>query len=130
MNDPVIVDYRKVFEDNPKKSEDHGNTIDLSKESQFDQIIAKNPIVVVDYYATWCGPCMMLAPAMAQLSMDYPTVKIVKIDVDKFPTLAQRGKVRAMPTIVYYYKQKEVKRHEGGSKGSIDASIATLLAKK
>lgn len=56
-------------------------------------------LVVVDFWATWCGPCKMLAPVLDSLSEDMNNVKFVKLDVDKNPALANEFKVTTIPTL-------------------------------
>jgi thioredoxin 1 len=57
--------------------------------------------VVVDFYATWCGPCRMLAPVLDDLAEDYEgRVKFVRVNVDEDPDLAQRFRIGAVPTVL------------------------------
>ncbi len=60
---------------------------------------------LVDFYATWCGPCKMLSPILEELDND---IKIIKVDVDKIPTLAEKYRVMSIPTLVFF-KDGEVK---------------------
>ncbi|POS81105.1 thioredoxin II [Diaporthe helianthi] len=64
----------------------------------FKEALAKNPIVIVDWFATWCGPCKAIAPQVAKWAQSMPSVHFVKVDVDALPELAQEYSVRAMPT--------------------------------
>lgn len=64
----------------------------------FKETIAKNPVVVVDWFATWCGPCKLIAPQIAKWSQSIPSIHFAKVDVDALPDLAQEYSVRAMPT--------------------------------
>ncbi|PSR77386.1 thioredoxin [Coniella lustricola] len=65
---------------------------------QFKEILAKNPVVFVDWFATWCGPCKMIAPKLAEWSNEYTGIYFVKVDVDALPELAAEHNVKAMPT--------------------------------
>ena len=60
-------------------------------------------LVLVDFWATWCGPCMMQAPILEQLSeeMDEDELKIVKIDVDENPETAQKFGIMSIPTLLF-----------------------------
>ena len=64
-----------------------------------EEVLKSSGVVVVDFYATWCGPCKMLAPVLEELSQEVPGAKIVKIDVDENPVTANMYKVVNIPTI-------------------------------
>ena len=69
--------------------------------------ITTNGKVLVDFYATWCGPCRMLAPVLEELSEEISDVQIIKVDVDELPELARRFGIMSIPTI-FYFKEGEV----------------------
>ena len=73
----------------------------IEKTEEFDEII-KNNLVLVDFYATWCGPCQMLSPILEELEKENKNLTIVKIDVDKNETLARSHGVMSIPTIEIY----------------------------
>lgn len=73
--------------------------IELENELQFDELI-NNGVSLVDFNATWCGPCRMLKPIFHEASENLSEVKFVGVDVDKFGSLAGRYGVRAVPTLV------------------------------
>ncbi len=69
---------------------------------EFDQTIAQGT-VLVDMFATWCGPCKMLAPVLEDLAKTYEgKVQIVKVDVDENPELAARYEVMSIPTLLFF----------------------------
>lgn len=69
-------------------------------ESNFVQEVKENNgLVVVDFWATWCGPCKMIAPVLETLSIEMPEVKIVKVDVDKSQSIAMEYGVTTIPTL-------------------------------
>ena len=72
--------------------------IHLTQEN-FDEV-TREGTVLIDFFATWCGPCKMLAPLIDQLAEEYPDKKICKIDVDKEPALAERFGVMSIPTLI------------------------------
>ena len=70
--------------------------------------------VLVDFFATWCGPCRMLAPVLEELDAkeDF-NVQIVKIDVDDAPELAMAFQVETIPTLFFFSEGKAVRRYSG-----------------
>lgn len=72
----------------------------LKKEADFQSQI-NNGVVLVDFFATWCGPCKMLAPVLEELESDR-SVKIVKVDVDECETLAQQYSIMSVPTLLLF----------------------------
>lgn len=73
----------------------------INKE-QFKTLTNGNQIVVVDFFATWCGPCKMMHPVLAEAEKLYPNIKFVQIDIDAEQELAIREGVRAVPTFIAY----------------------------
>jgi thioredoxin 1 len=82
--------------------------------AEFDAVVAREPVVLVDFYATWCPPCRTLAPRLAELSRQYAgKATFVKVDVDKSPELSQRMGVRSMPTVFVFAGGKAVDSRVG-----------------
>jgi thioredoxin 1 len=73
-------------------------------DADFDaEVLAESRLVLVDFWAEWCGPCKAMDPILEQLSDELAdTVKIVKVDVDANPATAVRFNVRAMPTLIMF----------------------------
>ena len=68
----------------------------------FENEVAKHQgLVVIDLYADWCGPCRMLAPALAELEKEYPGVKFCKVNVDEQPSLARDFRVESIPFVAF-----------------------------
>jgi thioredoxin 1 len=59
-------------------------------------------IVLVDFYADWCGPCKMIAPQLEKIQTDYPALTILKVDVDALPILSNRYDVSNIPSLDIY----------------------------
>ncbi len=82
--------------------------------SNFNTIIDSEVPVLVDFFATWCGPCKMLAPILDDVKKELgDAVKIVKLDVDKNQTLAAQYQVRGVPTMLLFKNGKQVWRQSG-----------------
>ncbi len=73
--------------------------MEIINESNYDEVIS-NGVVVVDFFATWCGPCRMVSPVLEKLSEEMKNVKFVKVDVDQSPALANRYGIQSIPTIL------------------------------
>ncbi len=75
-----------------------------ANDATFEELVLKNQRpVVVDFWATWCGPCKMVAPEMEKLAAKYEgVVDVVKVDVDKNPGLSQAFQIMSIPTIAFF----------------------------
>ena len=69
--------------------------------------------VVVDFYADWCGPCKMLSPILEEIAKAQPDLKIVKVDVDKYPDIAGKYEVMAMPTMKLFQEGEVINQKVG-----------------
>lgn len=85
------------------------------KFNSFDELLASSDVpVLVDFYATWCGPCQMMAPILEQVNQQMKNrLRIVKIDTDKYPQLASRYHIQALPTLVLFKNGNPVDQIEG-----------------
>ncbi|MDB9315544.1 thioredoxin [Spirulina sp. CS-785/01] len=83
--------------------------------SSFQDLLNTTPKpVLVDFYATWCGPCKMMTPILEQVSQKMgDRVQVVKIDTDKYPKLASQYQIEALPTLVLFKNGQEAERIEG-----------------
>ena len=68
-------------------------------ESNFNELIS-NGKILVDFFATWCGPCKMLSPILEEISSDRSDTKIIKVDVDECQSLAKQFGVMSIPTLI------------------------------
>ena len=101
------------------------NVNPLSSKRELDRVIEINPdtLIVLDLYASWCGPCKMLAPILDDLSVTHPTVIFLKIDADKEREVAGMFQVDAFPTIVLVKGGKTVDRAVGYDPDKLEAMI-------
>ncbi len=82
--------------------------------AKFGDIISSHKVVLVDFFATWCGPCKMLAPLLSELKQEIgDKARVVKVDVDKNPSIAGIYDVRGVPTLVLFHDGKQVWRKSG-----------------
>lgn len=71
--------------------------------SNFDEEVIKNEgVVLVDFWATWCGPCKMISPIVEEVSGEVTNAKFVKIDVDANPELANKYQISSIPTLMIF----------------------------
>ncbi len=104
--------------------------IHLTSETQFYTLIKDNNLVVLDFFATWCGPCKVLTPQLESLSKVYPNVVFLKVDVDEFEDIASQHQISAMPTIMFYKNGQLLKNDTvvgGGKITQIEYVIKTNI---
>jgi thioredoxin 1 len=78
------------------------------------EVLASAEPVLVDFFAEWCGPCKAMAPALDAVATEMAgKVKVVKVDVDASPEIAQKYKIQAMPTLIMFKGGQEVDRNVG-----------------
>ena len=80
---------------------DHDEPIMVDSVEQFDDLIEEHALVLVDFFAEWCGPCKMMEPAVESVAAGGPGV-VLKADIDRLQELAQRHGIRGVPTIEVY----------------------------
>lgn len=78
-----------------------------------DVVLDSKTLVLVDFYATWCGPCQMLSPVLEEISAENSDFEIVKVDVDKNHELARNYKIMAVPTMMIFKNGEVVDKIEG-----------------
>lgn len=80
----------------------------------FNDIINSEQLTLVDFFATWCGPCKMMHPVLEQLKEDLgESIRIIKIDVDKNNSLAMNYRVQSVPTLMLFRKGEMLWRQSG-----------------
>ncbi len=84
-----------------------GNALQLTSDN-FDEAVGGEQPTLVDFWAEWCGPCRMIAPAISELAAEFEGVAVIgKLNVDEEPRIAEKFRVRSIPTLLFF-KQGEV----------------------
>jgi thioredoxin 1 len=101
-------------------------------DANFEETIKNNSVVLVDFWAGWCGPCRALAPTIEELAGEYTgKVLVAKLDVDENPNTAERFQVSSIPTVVVIKDCCEVDRIVGFcSKQKYDAALKKHFEEK
>lgn len=89
--------------------------VNVTKEQFAKEVERSEMPVVIDCYASWCGPCVRMSPIFSDISNEWQQVKFVKINIDAEPALAKELKVRSIPTFLFYKGGKLVGRHTGST---------------
>lgn len=89
-----------------------GEPVHIESEEQFAELTGEG-LVLVDYYADWCGPCKMLEPTVEELAAEVDGLTVLKVDVDAFQGLAADAGVRGIPALQFYADGEEAERLVG-----------------
>lgn len=98
----------------------------IKSESEFSAAIKADKLVVVDFFAVWCGPCKMIAPMLEKFSQQYSNVAFYKVDVDELPSVAQSQEVTSMPTLLFFKSGELVGKVIGANPAAIKQTIDKL----
>lgn len=86
--------------------------IKIGSEENFENLVAKD-VTLVDFFATWCGPCKMLGPVLEEVAESRSDVQVVKIDVDQSPNLAKTYGIMSVPTMLLFKDGKMIAKKTG-----------------
>jgi len=97
-------------------------------DTEFEKVVRGTDIpVVVDFYADWCGPCKMMAPALDEFARDeVGRVLVLKLDTDANQMSAQRFGIKGIPTIIAFERGSETRRHVGMADRAVLSSLAGI----
>jgi thioredoxin 1 len=99
-------------------------TMDLTKEN-FEQTVGENPIVVVDFWAPWCGPCRSFAPVFEKASESHPDVVFAKVNSDEQQELAGAFNIRSIPTLMVFREKVILFQQAGALPGQALEQVLT-----
>ncbi|GAB7350659.1 hypothetical protein MBLNU459_g1225t2 [Dothideomycetes sp. NU459] len=100
----------------------------LQAKADFDTAMGeKDSLMVLDCFATWCGPCKVIAPQVVKFSDTYTNVRFYKLDVDEVPEVAQELGIRAMPTFILFKNGEKVKEVVGANPKALETAIQQFL---
>ena len=85
----------------------------ITKENFDIEVLKAEGTVLVDFWATWCGPCRMLSPIVDEVASEHPDVKVGKINVDEQPELAQQFGIMSIPTLLVFKNGEKVQESVG-----------------
>ncbi|KAI8608802.1 thioredoxin [Chytriomyces sp. MP71] len=80
----------------------------ISSNEEYQRVLQSGKTVIVDWFATWCGPCKAISPVFAQISETIDDIVFIKVDVDEVPEAAGDADISAMPTFQVYQDGKKV----------------------
>uniref|UniRef100_A0A1A9V9M9 Thioredoxin n=1 Tax=Glossina austeni TaxID=7395 RepID=A0A1A9V9M9_GLOAU len=102
---------------------------EVRNKADFDQqlVNAGNKLVIVDFFAHWCGPCKMIAPVLEELSKEYADKAVViKVDVDDCEDVAMEFNISSMPTFVFIKNKQKLEEFSGANAEKLATTIARL----
>ena len=100
------------------------SVITINNNNFSQEVLNSDKTVLVDFFATWCGPCKMLTPIVHELADEHPEIKVCKIDVDQEQELARQFQVMSIPTLIVFKNGQPVNKSLGlKSKKDLEAMI-------
>lgn len=102
---------------------------DVTSATWENEVLKTDSLVMVDFWAVWCGPCRMIAPTVEELAKEYTgKLKVMKLNTDENPDIASRYKIMGIPTIMFFKSGQKLDQIVGAvPKPQLKAKIDTLL---
>ncbi|MFP3232963.1 MAG: thioredoxin [Sulfolobaceae archaeon] len=136
MNEENDPELQKLLEEKAKKlakvaskkEEQRREPVEHLDSSNFDSFINSHKVAVVDFWAEWCAPCLILAPIIEELAHDYPQVGFGKVNSDENPDISARYGVMSLPTVIFFKNGEPVDELLGAvPREEIETRIKALL---
>ena len=89
--------------------------LEVNEQTFSKEVLESNSPVLVDFWATWCGPCRMMSPVLEELSSEQTAVKICKVNVDENPELAEKYGIMSIPCFILFKDGKVAKQQIGAT---------------
>ncbi len=107
-----------------------GEPFEVSETTWDDEVLNSELPVLVDFWAEWCGPCKMIAPAVHDLALEYDgKLNVAKLDVDSAPNIAMKYRVSSIPALIFFKDGQPVDQVIGAvPKGALKKKIDAVLA--
>ncbi len=104
--------------------------VEVTNSTWDTEVLKSQGLVMVDFWAIWCGPCRMIAPTVEELAKEYAgRLKVAKLNTDENPDIASRYKIMGIPTIMFFKDGQKVDQIVGAvPKPQLKAKIDSLLA--
>ena len=97
--------------------------------AELQTLVKDNKKVVVDFFATWCGPCKMIAPVIEGLAGEHTDIAFAQVDVDQSEDVAAKYEVTSMPTFLFFFNGEVIDKQIGANQEAIKKKIEQLKAR-
>jgi thioredoxin len=104
------------------------STVIVTDKSFADEVLGSDKPVLVDFWATWCGPCKMVAPVLEEIASEHGEIKIAKMDIDANPSTPRDYQIMSIPTMIVFSGGEPVKQIVGAKpKAALLEDLADYL---
>ncbi len=107
-----------------------GNTVDVTSKSWEEEVLKHSGAVMVDFWASWCGPCKMIAPVIDELAVEYSgRLKVCKLNTDESPDISSQYQIMGIPSLLFFKEGKLVDKMVGAaSKNKFKEKIEAIIS--